>query len=88
MGVVLDYEDAIACTASDTINDVHGPFAGLYVGATGAVKVTTLRGRDVTFPAVPAGTTLRVAVLRVWSTGTIGNGANILGLGKPPNGIR
>ena len=88
MGVVLDYEDAIACTPDDAAADPHGPFAGFYVGVSGSVKVTTLRGHAVVFQNCIAGKIYPVVITRVWSTGTVGNGAAVLGLGKPPNGIR
>ena len=88
MGVVLDYEDAIAVTANDATDDPHGPFAGFFVGVAGSVKVSTLRGHAVVFQNCIAGKIYPVVITRVWSTGTVGNGANVLGLGKPPNGIR
>ena len=44
--------------------------ARVYVGGTGAVKVTTGDGDVVTFSGVPAGDVLPVLVRRVWSTGT------------------
>lgn len=73
------FDGAVSPTLSDTVNDPLGPFAGLYVGGAGDVKVRTVRGQDVTFKAVPGGTILYVQVLRVWSTGT-GGSTNILGL--------
>lgn len=85
--IELDYDDAIAVTASDTVNDAHGPFAGFYVGVAGAVKVTTVRGRDVSFPAVPAGTVIRLAIARVWSTGTQ-DATKVVGLGKLPYAVK
>jgi hypothetical protein len=42
----------------------------LYVGGTGVLKVLTIGGDEVFFHGVPAGTTLQVRVLRVFSTGT------------------
>ena len=50
----------------------------LYIGATGTVKVRTIGGDDVTFAGVPAGTTLQVRVVRVFSTGT--SATNIIAL--------
>lgn len=41
----------------------------LYVGGTGAIKVTTQDGTDLTFAAVAVGF-FPVRVKRVWSTGT------------------
>lgn len=42
----------------------------LYVGGAGVLKVLTIGGDEVFFHGVPAGTTLQVRVLRVFSTGT------------------
>lgn len=42
----------------------------LYIGGAGNLKVLTIGGDEVTFQAVPVGTTLQVRVLRVFSTGT------------------
>ena len=63
--------DAAAVTPSDT-QDL-GTVSIVYVGAfgtTGAVKVTTAQGTDVTFLGVPPGSVIPVQVRRVWSTGT------------------
>lgn len=68
--VTVTYQGAVAPTKSDTVNDPLGPFAAFYVGATGDVKVTTEKGQDVVFKAVPAGTTVAISHTRVWSTGT------------------
>lgn len=59
--------DAKPITKSDS---TAVSFFGIYVGGTGDVKVTTMAGTDVVFSAVPVGTTLWVAVSKVWSTGT------------------
>ncbi len=76
---VLNYVQsgrAAAVTPSDTTNipSVSGGTNDegciLYIGGTGNVKVRTIGGDDVVFAAVPAGTTLQVRVLRVFSTGT------------------
>lgn len=75
--------DAAAVTVSDDTADAAGPFhKGLWVGAAGAVKLQTLAGSAVTFVGVPAGTWLRVACSRVWSTGTTvaTPNTNIIGL--------
>jgi len=45
-------------------------YRALYVGGAGDVKVVTVGGSTVIFSAVPAGTILPVAVVRVFSTGT------------------
>lgn len=42
----------------------------LYIGGAGAVKVTTLKGTDLTFAAVPVGTVLHVRAKKVFATGT------------------
>jgi hypothetical protein len=63
--------DAAAVTPSDA-SDLPTPsviYVGNY-GTTGAVKVTTAQGTDVTFLGVPAGFVIPVQVRRVWSTGT------------------
>ena len=67
---------AKAITKSDS---VANEFSGIYVGGTGDVKVTTVEGDAVVFSAVPAGTTLRIQTVLVWSTGT--TATNMVGLG-------
>jgi hypothetical protein len=69
--------DAVAITASDTTADPNGPFYALYVGGTGAIKLTTLAGNDVTLAAVPVGI-LHVGCTKVFTTGTAAT--NIVGL--------
>ena len=78
----ITYEGAVAPTPSDTVNDPHGPFAAIYVGSGGNIQVTTLRGQTALFVAVPTGTTLRIACLRVWSS-NLGAGS-LLGLQAMP----
>lgn len=78
----ITYEGAVAPTNSDTVADPHGPFAGLYVGVAGDVTVQTLRNQTALFKSVPAGTTLRIAFTRVWSTGTAAS--SLLGLQQLP----
>jgi len=72
MSETLDspYMDGAAVTPSDSVDLAGGTSKGIYVGGVGALKVTTARGTDLTFAAVPAGTTIRLRVTRVWSTGT------------------
>ncbi len=60
--------DAAEVTLSDNF-DLPTP-AVVYVGVSGAVKVTTAQGSTVTFAGVPAGFVLPLQVRRVWSTGT------------------
>jgi hypothetical protein len=74
----ITYEDAVIPTNSDAMADPAGPFAALYVGVAGNVKLQTLRNNAVVFVGVPAGSTLRVAFTRVWSTGT--TATSLLGL--------
>lgn len=64
------HHGAVTPTKSDTVNDPLGPFTGFYVGSTGNVKVTTVRGQDVVFVAPVVGQFIPIAHLRVWSTGT------------------
>ena len=42
----------------------------LYIGGAGNLRVLTIGGDDVVFASVPAGTTLQVRVVKVFSTGT------------------
>jgi hypothetical protein len=65
---------AAAITPHDTNEN---RFAGIYVGTTGNVKVTTIDGDAVTFSSVPAGKDLAVRVKLVWSTGT--TASNLVG---------
>ena len=78
----ITYEGAITPTNSDTTADPHGPFAAIYVGVTGTVVVQTLRNQTATFVGVPAGSVLRIACTRVWSTGT--TATSLLGLQQMP----
>ena len=61
------FNDAVAITPN---NSTAISFRAVWVGGTGAVKVTTKEGHDATFTAVPAGTLLPVGVVKVFSTGT------------------
>lgn len=76
------YTGARNITVSDASNDPAGPFAALFVGAAGSVKVHTQDGFDITFPGVLAGSYLRINCTRVWSTGTTVTtpNTNIIGL--------
>jgi len=75
------YDAAIAVSASDSVADPQGPFAGLLVAAAGTVKFTDSLGNTVVTDSLAAGTELRVAVSRVWSTGT---SATVYGLRAMP----
>lgn len=59
-----------AAVTPDNGVDLTDNARALYIGGTGAVKVTTVGGDDLTFTAVQAGSLLPVAVRRVWATGT------------------
>lgn len=77
MGVynLTQFGRAAAVTPSNT-EDIPSVSGGendgccLYIGGAGVVKALTIGGDEVFFHAVPAGTTLQVKVLRVFSTGT------------------
>jgi hypothetical protein len=60
-------KDAVAITVSDSDPNI---FQGIYVGGAGDVKVTTERGTDTVFKAVPVGKDLSIRVIKVWDTGT------------------
>ena len=78
LGGGLVHPTAFSVTPSDTDADPSGPFAALWVGGAGNVKVHTKGGQDVTYIGVPAGSYLAVECSRVWSTGT--TATSILGL--------
>jgi len=63
--------DAAAVTPSDTqdLPEISIIYVGAF-GTTGAVKVTTAQGTEVTFLGVPPGAVIPVQVRRVWTTGT------------------
>ena len=80
-GTVLEvYENAFAVTVSDTTADPNGPFAGLVCDVAGTLKITTLGGQTLALHVI-AGQHLKIAVQRVWSTGTA---ATVIGLSNPP----
>jgi hypothetical protein len=62
------YEDGSAITPNDSTT--FATCRALYVGGAGAVRVLTKGGTDLSFSAVPAGTTIRIAVTKVFSTNT------------------
>ena len=59
--------DAAAITTS---NSDAKRYAGLYVGGTGDVVMTTAKGNDVTFTAVQAGTIIPIAFIRIKTAST------------------
>jgi hypothetical protein len=67
--------DALAITPSDsTIVNVDA----IYVGTTGNVAVTTLKGTVITFTSVPAGAVLPIKSTKIMSTNT--TASNLIGL--------
>ena len=76
--------DASAVTPSDTIDDTtkitsiktHGSSspAGIYLGASGAVKVRMLSGSDITFTGLAAGVCHALQFTHVYATGTDATG--------------
>lgn len=78
--LAVTYEGMAAVTASDTAADPAGPFAALYFGATGTIKITTVTGLTVSGIPVVAGTTLHIATQRVWT----GGAASVYGLTANP----
>jgi hypothetical protein len=76
--LAITYDDAIAVTASDSVNDPAGPFAGFYTGSGGTIKVTTIKGTTATFTNTQAGVIMTVPILRVWTTTTAATG--VLGM--------
>lgn len=59
-------------------NDLADVTRAIYVGGAGDLRVLTVQGNDVVFPAVPAGTILPIRVQRVFATNT--TATNIVGL--------
>ncbi len=80
--LAITYDDAIAVTASDTVDDPAGPFAGFYSGAGGTIKVTTIKGTAATLVNVPAGIVVTLAIRRVWSGTT--TATSVLGMVANP----
>ena len=60
--------DAAVVTPSDTVNFAEPSV--IFVGTTGALRVLTAQGSDVTFNAIPGGTVVPLQVLRVFASGT------------------
>jgi hypothetical protein len=76
------YDGAVAVTPSDTLNDPGGPFAGLYTGSGGNIKITDPVGNSTVLAGTAAGVVLPIRCVRVWSTGTAATG--VVGLiGRP-----
>lgn len=64
------YDQAIAVTKSDTVNDPQGPFAGLLVAVAGIVVFVDQGGNTVTTGSLTAGTVIPVVTARVNNTTT------------------
>jgi hypothetical protein len=62
--------DMFAVTPADS-DFAGGVLArGFYVGTGGNVRVTSVKGNDVTFKNVPSGAWMPGAIKRVWATNT------------------
>lgn len=68
-GLIDPADRAVAVTPSDSA-DLTEVTRGLYVGASGDVKVDMANGDTVTFVAMAAGVVHPLRVRRVYSTGT------------------
>lgn len=71
LGESSDIQHLAAVTPSDTDDLVHAS-RSIYLGAAGAVKVTTLGGETVVIPSglLSANVAHRIRISRIWSTGT------------------
>lgn len=76
--LAITYDDAIAVTPSDTVDDPNGPFAGFFIGGTaGSVAFLTNRGHAATITP-GAGVIVPIAIRRILSGGT--SATNIYGV--------
>jgi hypothetical protein len=80
--LAITYDDAIPVTASDSVDDPAGPFAGFHTGAGGTIKVTTIKGTNRTITNMPAGVVYPLAIRKVWATPA--PPANVLGMVANP----
>ncbi len=64
--VALDSDEV----TPDDNNDLAPYASGLYIGGAGDVNITTPKGTDVKYEALPAGTVLPIGAKRVKQTGT------------------
>lgn len=62
-------EHAFAVTPHNTTQLAHAT-RGIYVGASGNLKVTTVGGEEVTFTGIAAGVVHPIAAIIIWATGT------------------
>lgn len=68
------WDDYVAVTPHNSNVNVY---RALFVGSAGSLVVTTPANADVTFGNVPAGTLLKIQVIKVKATGT--TATNIVG---------
>ncbi len=78
----ITYDGGAAVTTSDTTADPAGPFAGIFTGAGGTIKLTAISGEVLTFLSLPAGVILPVATQRVWTSTT--SATSMIGLRAMP----
>lgn len=60
----------VAATRDDAVNEPDGISRGLYLDSTGAVKVTTAKGDDITLAGLAVGVIHPLGCQRVWDNGT------------------
>lgn len=70
---IVSAQGAAAVTPNDAA-DVPAPTKGLFLGATGNVRVDMANGNTVTFTALTGGIVHAIAVKRVYATGTTATG--------------
>lgn len=63
------YRNAWPVTPSDSAN-LQQPCNAIYIGGAGTLKVTTLKGQQVTFSGCLAGTIIPIGTTKIFSTGT------------------
>ena len=81
--LAVTYDSAVAVSASDSVADPAGPFAGFYTGTGGDISVALEKtGATVVFASTAPGTIVTVPIARVNSTGTAAT--SILGLQALP----
>ena len=66
--------DAFPIVPTDVATTTYGPCRAIYIGGAGNLQLITPQGTNVLFTAVPAGTTLKVANVRIAATGTLATG--------------
>ena len=80
----VTYEAGVAVTPTDnTPVGKGGPFAALYVGVSGTIVVTDVKGNKTTYVAAPVGI-LPLQGTIVWNTNT--NASSIVALYANPIG--